>query len=1178
MPRGFFLRAMYSSSDDEEYDFDDDGVRPRSLVRQARQARREIEQQTQEALVANLVSMGFDEQKAAKAVEIFEDDVQSCTEWLLRQSSLGSMPQRFKRDYEFKHTFYNSRVNFNNQEYVVRDYDPRYQIILVTSRNHTNGDAQWISLSEPLVEWIEEIHDEIPEKCIKMANCYYHSVGRLYMPKHAGFEYNSGDNPLQSYQNATPSDAEERVKDNIMAILNKCSEAALKPKKIEEMHEGREYNRSARENAILNVYLNGKFVTFNQNQGWPGWRHPLDWDSRYIHGHWKLSNHTKCPQLTSLWAAIMDTSSHLYYSKIKPVQPREPVTVNEFNIRHYRCKAYTKIKLILEIKKVSHFEVDLASTIHDINVFKRQVNNSNTLKQEDKLEILKQYEWFKNTRAMMRKRREEWFNSVLPCVLYSLVEENDSYMVFDVNFHDDLFNATQNHELNTSITKNIQPIRVILEAIEMGEDLLDPIRAYSITDEFWLRKSKQEMTTLYNGLKIALPFSVPKLGELMLDFGSRTQFGHHHRDIDLYPHQKELFEWMVGIEKMAHDEKFLPLGWEKCTATSGYVYYKHVLGKILSNSKWESCINNRLRDKARGGGIIAQAVGSGKTKTVLKVIEHMKSEPEWGTPTQPPKHPMTLVVVPTTMLSTWESECRKWTPDLIMCTYHGNRRRLDNRADIVLTTYRTVTTECSLNAPAVKHDDLHFAIFDRIVLDEGHHIRDINSKLYEALGRLSLTHYSTKWVITATPIVKNVFDLSAYLHWIGEMELHMLARCDCPSVYLNHLLSWMESQSHSSIWHEMYKIIRGRLFYQTKDMVTAMSNLSSPTIEEEVVTIDSTNEALYSLLVKNIKKNMASNPHHARGMRLRYVNWMRICAYNPSWVPFCAYGSPLTRVTTSGVKVEQHTTENLTLDGASESYEANLKSVLKDIDQQKCPICLDCIERPAVTSCGHLFCSECINNSFNSSQGKKCPLCRTMLNNTILKEILPKEQLEKESDGMIIIKHDTLGSHEIRKEDYDALTALEKKVPAKISKLLSWFEENDGKCLIFTSLSTRITNDIHTHMEKAGIGHVIVSGNMTKRQRGQAIHTFQTDDNVRAFLLTARSASYGLTLTAASTVIFFEPCMNRSLRKQCIGRMDRLGQKKNNLKVITYTVKDSIEEKLERVLRTRNWNFKDVGL
>ena len=69
-------------------------------------------------------------------------------------------------------------------------------------------------------------------------------------------------------------------------------------------------------------------------------------------------------------------------------------------------------------------------------------------------------------------------------------------------------------------------------------------------------------------------------------------------------------------------------------------------------------------------------------------------------------------------------------------------------------------------------------------------------------------------------------------------------------------------------------------------------------------------------------------------------------------------------------------------------------------------------------------------------------------------------------------------------------------------------------------MSTKITDDIHEQLEQHGIGHVIVSGIMTKRQRGVAIEKFQTDDSCRAFLLTARSASYGLTLTAASTVIF----------------------------------------------------------
>ena len=54
--------------------------------------------------------------------------------------------------------------------------------------------------------------------------------------------------------------------------------------------------------------------------------------------------------------------------------------------------------------------------------------------------------------------------------------------------------------------------------------------------------------------------------------------------------------------------------------------------------------------------------------------------------------------------------------------------------------------------------------------------------------------------------------------------------------------------------------------------------------------------------------------------------------------------------------------------------------------------------------------------------------------------------------------------------------------------------------------------------------------------------------------------------------------MNRSLRNQCIGRMDRLSQKSKKLSVITFAVKNSIEETLAEIVKVKNWSFKDVGL
>ena len=56
------------------------------------------------------------------------------------------------------------------------------------------------------------------------------------------------------------------------------------------------------------------------------------------------------------------------------------------------------------------------------------------------------------------------------------------------------------------------------------------------------------------------------------------------------------------------------------------------------------------------------------------------------------------------------------------------------------------------------------------------------------------------------------------------------------------------------------------------------------------------------------------------------------------------------------------------------------KQSLKNIDKEKCPICLDVIEKPTITQCGHVFCKECIESAMRANTRKQCPLCRTKCN------------------------------------------------------------------------------------------------------------------------------------------------------------------------------------------------------
>ena len=376
------------------------------------------------------------------------------------------------------------------------------------------------------------------------------------------------------------------------------------------------------------------------------------------------------------------------------------------------------------------------------------------------------------------------------------------------------------------------------------------------------------------------------------------------------------------------------------------------------------------------------------------------------------------------------------------------------------------------------------------------------------------------------------------------------------------------------------KLISDYIFFQTKEMVSKASKFKAPVINEIIEEIEPSKEHLEAMgTIHDMVVNRLSQSRNVSSHRLRYLLYMRLATYNPSMAPLAIYGKPLARQWSNGVSVISKTADNINLQ-LSNNYDSVLKKSLEKIEEQNCPICLDSIDVPTVTKCGHLFCGECIKNALEMSRmGKRCPCCREDLNNTILREIIVSSE-EIEQKETTIVEHSTLGSSEVsnKLKKYVNSTSSGWKNP-KIERLIKWFDNNDGKCLVFTSLSTSIINDIKKNLDKAGIGYAAIFGSMTRKQRSQSIERFQKDDNCRVFLLTSRSASYGLTLTAASTVIFFEPILNKSLKEQCIGRIDRLSQDKKKLDIISFVVKGSIEEKLVNATKDKDWfNFRDIGL
>ena len=80
---------------------------------------------------------------------------------------------------------------------------------------------------------------------------------------------------------------------------------------------------------------------------------------------------------------------------------------------------------------------------------------------------------------------------------------------------------------------------------------------------------------------------------------------------------------------------------------------------------------------------------------------------------------------------------------------------------------------------------------------------------------------------------------------------------------------------------------------------------------------------------------------------------------------------------------------------------------------------------------------------------------------------------------------------------------------------------------------------------------------------------------MRLFLLSLKAGGTGLNLTAADTVIIYDPWWNPAVESQAADRTHRIGQTKP-VNILKLVVKDTIEEKVQLLQEHKRRIFDDV--
>lgn len=141
---------------------------------------------------------------------------------------------------------------------------------------------------------------------------------------------------------------------------------------------------------------------------------------------------------------------------------------------------------------------------------------------------------------------------------------------------------------------------------------------------------------------------------------------------------------------------------------------------------------------------------------------------------------------------------------------------------------------------------------------------------------------------------------------------------------------------------------------------------------------------------------------------------------------------------------------------------------------------------------------------------------------------------------------------------YDNIDQPSSKLKACM-ELIKTMQENKQKVLLFSSFTSAL-DLIADECQKAGITYYMLTGSTNKEERRELVSRFQKDDTT-LFLISLKAGGTGLNLTAAETVIHYDPWWNVSAQNQATDRAYRIGQK-NNVQVFNLVMKDSVEEKI----------------
>ncbi len=139
----------------------------------------------------------------------------------------------------------------------------------------------------------------------------------------------------------------------------------------------------------------------------------------------------------------------------------------------------------------------------------------------------------------------------------------------------------------------------------------------------------------------------------------------------------------------------------------------------------------------------------------------------------------------------------------------------------------------------------------------------------------------------------------------------------------------------------------------------------------------------------------------------------------------------------------------------------------------------------------------------------------------------------------------------------------------RITELMDVLEEVEGKAIIWAHYRHDIDTIVREIEKKYPMSVVTYYGDTSTENRQKAIKKIQDPESKVRFLVgTPQTGGYGITLTGASTMIYYSNGYDLEKRQQSEARIDRIGQEKP-MTYIDILAEDTVDERIVKALRKK---------